>query len=650
MKSSVFSEVDGALVWTAGSERLEIRAWGNDSLRVRAVRAGSTGTAVPQALISAPTVGSIWWDADRAEITSGAIAGRISSSGVVEFVETTTGRRLLSEAPSAARLFRAACSMDRVENVFEAVPGERFYGLGQHQHGRLDQKGCVIELSQRNTEVAIPFLLSSLGYGFLWNSPAIGRVELAHNGTRWVAEAAPAIDYWITTAKEPSCILRNYVDATGHAPMLPEWAAGFWQSKLRYASQEELLGVAREYRRRGLPLSVIVIDYFHWPAMGDWCFDPVSWPDPAGMVRELESMGIRVMVSVWPTVNAASRHYEDMMAQGLLVQTERGVGALTVFVDTPSDDPVFVHHYDATNPAARDYLWQKIRAGYFDKGIKVFWLDACEPEMKPADHSNVRYSAGNGLAVGCIYPLAHQQAFFDGLRSEGETEIVTLCRSAWAGSQRYGAALWSGDIPSTFEALRAQVRGGLNAGLSGIPWWTTDIGGFHSGDIESEGFRELIVRWFQYGVFCPLFRLHGVREPATAKSGGPNEVWCFGEPAGEIIAGLLRLRERMKPYVLEQMQTASEEGRPPMRPLFFDFPNDPNAWDIEDQFLFGPDLLIAPVLESGAVQRRVYLPAGSTWVHRGRVFAGGEWHEVPAPLDVVPVFSRSGANTAFLDQ
>lgn len=649
MKTSAFSEADGALVWSGGHERVELRAWGRDSIRVQVRRAGCRTDAVPGALISGPSSGEIRLGKTSAVLVSGALTASISAKGVLEFSETSGGRRLLAEPSLAARHFRANGSMDRVENAFLPADGEKFYGLGQHQHGCLDQKGCVIELSQRNTEVAIPFLISSRGYGFLWNSPAIGRVELARNGTRWVAESAPAIDYWITTAPMPAGILRNYADATGHAPPFPEWAAGFWQSKLRYASQDELLSVAREYQRRGLPLSVIVIDYFHWPAMGDWCFDPAAWPDPDGMVRELAAMGVRAMVSVWPTVSASSRNFEEMNERGLLVQTERGVGALTVFVDTPSDDPVYVHHYDPTHPEARSYVWEKIRTGYHAHGLNIFWLDACEPEMKPADHSNVRYAAGNGLAVGCLYPLAHQQAFFEGLRAEGETEILTLCRSAWAGSQRFGAALWSGDIPSTFEALQAQVRGGLNAGLSGIPWWTTDIGGFHSGDIETPEFRELIVRWFQFGVFCPLFRLHGVREPATAKSGGPNEVWCFGEPAGDIIADLLRLRERMRPYILAQMRRASDEGLPPMRPLFVDFPDDPRAWEVEDAFLFGPALLVAPVLQAGATTRRVYLPAGTSWRFGKQVYAGGQEVVVEAPLAVVPVFARAGTETSFLD-
>jgi alpha-D-xyloside xylohydrolase len=241
------------------------------------------------------------------------------------------------------------------------------------------------------------------------------------------------------------------------------------------------------------------------------------------------------------------------------------------------------------------------------------------------------------------------QAFYEGLKSTGEDEIVTLCRSAWAGSQKYGAAVWSGDIASTFEELQAQVRAGMNIGISGIPWWTTDIGGFHGGDPESAYFRELIVRWFQFGTFCPLFRLHGFRLPSDLNrywiSGGPNEVWSFGDEAYEIISDLLHLRERLRPYIMAQMTAAHKKGTPPMRPLFYDFPDDAAAWEIEDQFMFGTDILVAPVLFEGATNRKVYLPTGNSWRNpwSGESFNGGQWIMATAPLHQIPLYLRGDA-------
>ena len=236
--------------------------------------------------------------------------------------------------------------------------GERFYGLGQQVHGKLDQKGCTIELLHRNTQLNIPFLLSNRGYGFLWHNPAVGRVQLGYDRTLWVAEACSQMDYWITAGETPAEIVEKYVDATGHAPMLPEWAAGFWQCKLRYVTQDELLSVAREHKRRGLPLSVMVVDFFAWSLQGDWKFDPVCWPDPAGMVAELAEIGMKVMVSIWPTVNPLSENYEIMRRRGLLIGAEYGRPIHMQFVDLKPEGPVYLTYYDATNPEARAFIWE----------------------------------------------------------------------------------------------------------------------------------------------------------------------------------------------------------------------------------------------------------------------------------------------------
>jgi alpha-D-xyloside xylohydrolase len=642
------------LVWKEGREILWIEPYGEDTLRVRATR-GQEVLDLPWALVEArPAKARVEAGERGGSITNGLVRAEVDAGGRIRFSRADTGKPLLEEVPGAwapnfsrfpARRFRPDGALWSIEAFFSPAE-ERIYGLGQHPHGFLDQKGCVIPLEQTNAEVAIPFLLSSRGYGFLWNNPSLGRVEASRNGTRWVARGARQMDYLVMAGRTHADILHRYADATGHPPLLPEWASGFWQCKLRYASQEELLSVAREHKRRGLPMSVIVIDYFHWTVMGDWKFDPSAWPDPSGMVRELERMGIKVMVSIWPTVNPLSENYAEMRDRGLLLGTERGVAATWTVTDNRPDAPVPVFNYDPSHPEARAFLWDRVRRNYVDHGIRTFWLDACEPELKPPDHDNLCYAIGSGREVGCIYPLLHARAFWDGLRSIGESGILTLCRSAWAGSQRYGAAVWSGDIDSTFESLARQVRAGLNIGLSGIPWWTTDIGGFFGGDPSSPYFRELIVRWFQYGAFCPLFRLHGHRAPTAGKNGGPNEVWSFGDEAYGILKEILLLRERMRPYVMKQMRVAHERGTPPMRPLFFDFPDDAAAGTIEDEFLFGPDVLVAPITTQGAVSRDVYLPAGVRWreARTGRVMDGGQWLKADAPLSVIPVYVRDGAD------
>lgn len=366
------------------------------------------------------------------------------------------------------------------------------------------------------------------------------------------------------------------------------------------------------------------------------------------MTTELDELGVKLMVSIWPTVSPLSENYQKLLTEGLLVGTEPGLPKHAPWRDKGFDAEMPVAFYDATDPEAREFLWAKVKQNYYDKGIRTWWLDGCEPEIQPGHPQNLRFHAGPGAEVFNLYSMAHAQGFYEGMLAEGDDEVVSLSRSAWAGSQRYGAALWSGDIGPTWESLQAQVRAGLNVAVSGIPWWTTDIGGFHGGDPDSPEYRELMIRWLQYGVFCPLFRLHGFRDPRAdfgpEMTGGPNEVWAYGEEALVLIEESLRRRERLRPYLMEQMRVAHERGIPPMRPLFVDFSEDPEAWDVDDQFLLGPDVLIAPVLRPGAVEREVYLPLGASWVDTAtdQEYPGGTRLRADAPLNRIPVYSRLG--------
>ncbi len=641
------------LVWRNAHEILWVEAWGANSLRVRS-SLRPIDLAYKGALLPPEEAQSqLDWEGQTATLTNGKIKAKLSPTGHLSFYHSQSGEELLAEVPVALNLWppRNYKELDgakfQLEARFKAYDSEHIYGLGQHQHGLLDQKGCVIDLLQRNTEVAIPFIVSSRMYGFLWNNPALGRVEFGANGTRWIAHESGQLDYFVIAGDSYPEIMAQYGAATGYPPLLPEWAAGFWQSKLRYASQDEVLTVAREYRRRDLPLSGIIIDAYHWPNMGDMQFDARYWPDPAAMLQELAELNIKVMISIWPHLNTNSQNYNQMVQNGYFVRTRRGVTAVNLFRDIESPQPIYFPLYDPTNPEARQGFWELVRQNYYDLGIKSWWLDACEPEISHFDYDNLAYFGGSGVELGCIYPLKHQQTFFEGMKNAGEEEIFLLCRSAWAGSQRYGAAVWSGDIQPTFEALRAQVTAGLNIGLSGIPWWTTDIGGFLGGRGDSPEYRELMIRWFQYGLFCPLFRLHGFREPLneTGDNGASNEVWSYGEEAYAIIVEQLKSRERLMPYIMQQMRLAHETGTPPMRPLFFDFPADHQTYRYADQFMFGPDILVAPVLELGSRSRSVYLPVGTDWqeVATGQTFEGGQTLEVAAPLERIPVFVRQGS-------
>ena len=406
----------GGLVWTSADEIVRIEPWGSDALRVRAAR----GDVLPDPLgedgalleVDAPAA-DVTLGPHGATIGHGAITAQLDAGGRLRFLRSDDGRELLAEHdphfvdPRARHYGHRPDGYWRIEATFMAYDGERLYGLGQQQHGRLDQKGCVIDLVQRNTQVTVPFLLSSRGYGLLWHCPAVGRVELGANGTRWVAEAATGLDYWITAADTPAGIVERYTAASGRAPLLPERAAGFWQSNLRYRSQAEVMSVAHEYRERGLPLDVIVIDAGHWTVMGDWRFDPQQWPDPGAMVRELDAMGVQVIVSVWPTVNGVSENAETMRARGWLARTTYGDPHPTWLFDNRPPGVVPLELLDATNPEARAFLGARLRAGYLPHGIEWFWLDADEPEIKPLEPGRVEYHAGPGEAVHNLYPHLH---------------------------------------------------------------------------------------------------------------------------------------------------------------------------------------------------------------------------------------------------
>ncbi|MCR4953351.1 MAG: family 31 glucosidase [Treponema sp.] len=561
---------------------------------------------------------------------------------------------------------------------FEAYDDEKLFGMGQYQDSHLDKKGGIWELSQKNSQASVPFVISSRGYGFLWNNPAIGTASFGTNGTIWTAEQTQKIDYWVTCGT-PSQIEENYTAVTGRTPMMPDFAMGFWQCKLRYRTQEEVLNVAREYRRRNLPLDVIVIDFFHWTCQGDFKFDPKDWPDPDAMVRELSELGVRLMVSVWPTVDERSENFEEMAQQGLLISFDKRNG----FNMDWMGNTVF---FDTTNPATREYVWEKCKENYFKKGIQLFWLDEAEPEYGLYEFEHYKYHLGPALECSNIYPYYYAKGFYDGLKAEGVKNPLSLVRCAWAGSQKFGAVVWSGDVHSDFRSFRNQIQAGLSMAIAGIPWWTTDIGGFLGGDIKDDSFKELLVRWFQWGVFCPVMRLHGERPPfkpleepfhqirghqiKQMESGQDNEIWCFGSLADgtdiyTILQAWLRLRESLRPYIKEKMQAANQKGTPVMRPLFYDFADDELSWEVEDEYMFGDEYLVCPVTEAGATSRVVYLPPlpeGELWTEiafesensaqsgaettktplsfNGKKYKGGQTITANAPLSIMPVFKR----------
>ena len=655
----LFTQEGSALVCRRLGETLRLEPWGENALRVRATMLEDFDPE-PWALTEMPenSACTVSIAGDGASITCGSLRGEVNAAGVLSFYHRE--KLLLREyyrnyegtISRESRCLKLTSrewkgliggSEHRLTVRFESQEGERLYGMGQYQQPQLDLKGCVLELAQRNSQITVPFLLSSRGYGFLWNCPALGEAKFGMNRTEWTAASTRQMDYWITAGETPRDILRSYTGVTGRAPEFPEELLGLWQCKLRYRTQEEVLEVARRYKALGITPAMLVIDYFHWTLQGDWKFDPMYWPDPKGMIDELHRMGIRVMVSVWPTVDRRSENFAPMWERGLLMRTERGAAQTYDY----QGDCV---NADFFRPETRDYVWDVCRRNYRDLGVDSFWLDNAEPDLGVYDFDHYRYSKGSALSCTAFYPQLFSRTFYKKM-GPGTVNLIRCC---WAGSQKYGNVVWSGDVPSTFEAFRDQLSAGLNMGLAGIPWWTTDIGGFMTEDVKDPCFRQLLIRWFQFAVYSPVLRMHGDRGPhdipplderdwggGYLPTGQPNELWSYGEEVCAILRDWLKRREALKPYLRELYREASETGSPLLRTMFYEFPEDPRCWELTDQYMLGSRFLAAPILEADTFTRQVYLPAG-TWrlTHTGEEYKGRQTVTVPAPLEEMPVFEK----------
>lgn len=640
-----FYEQDHMLYFIREGEIGRLSACGRDSIRFQATPGGGIAeqdfTLMPQKMSA-----EIHMEKRCATVTNGNMTAKLYENGRVEFY--FKDKLILHEKSELTfdvglRNYRSTAGGSyRARVTFEPNEKEHFYGLGHEATDCFDLKGCTVDLRHVNAKCTIPYVYSSLGYGFLWNLPSTGVCELACNRTRWTSDSTRQIDY-VVIGGGPGEACETLADLTGHAPRMPEWALGFWQSRLRYETQEQVLGVAQRYKDMGITPSVIIIDYFHWTEQGDYKFDPKYWQSPREMADKLHAMGIKLMVSMWPTVNEKSENYREMLDGNMLIRTKSGSNRVFDFYGPQAE-------IDPTNPDTRRFVWEKLKQNYIDNGVDALWFDEAEPEIHPEHFDNLILHAGNGEEVGLLYPYYYAKLVYDGMKSIGRNDIVTLSRCAYTGAQKFGALVWSGDIPSTFESLRMQIKSGLNMAMCGIPWWNTDVGGFYGGDIESDYFRELIVRWFQYGVFCPVLRLHGSRNghdrtrDIIEPTGGDNELWSFGGRNFEILKELVLLRERLRPYIKKHMDTASEKGYPVMRPMFFDFPDDEACYELGDQYMFGGDILFAPITGQGETQKRVYLPEGE-WIRTTdkTVHTGGRFVSCHAEIHEFIAFVKKGA-------
>ena len=538
---------------------------------------------------------------------------------------------------------------------FSTMKDEHFYGLGQNQEGFLDRRGHVLRCAHDydavgGQSVCVPFVVTNKGYGIVWDNPSRTTVNFGYLGDtmRWTSDVGQRVSFFVIAGKTYDEIYSGYRLLTGDVPMLPKAAYGYIQCKQRYTSQAELLAVAKGYRDRKLPADVLVIDWFHYTKMGEMDMDPAKWPDPVGMNRELHAMGFHTMISVWPRFIPEDRYYKTVLDNGWFMHRADGTPTNGLPYDRAGSD------IDTTNPEAAKWYWDVIRDNYVAKGFDAFWADETEPDLPP---NGSYFKVGPGTEFFNVYPLFHTAAFYNGMRKDMSERAVILARDAYLGAQHNGAIFWSSDISPTWDVLKRQVPTGINFVASGMPYWSTDIGGWQylpgthkperpvlidPSDARSEvggydDYPELYVRWFEYGAFQPNFRAHGSRPE--------NEVWSYGKQAEPILEKYLRLRYELMPYIYSLGWRTHETGAPFMRGLFMDFGDDPKVADIGDEYMFGPALLVAPVVEQGMTTRQVYLPAGTDWYNfwTNERLHGGQTVTAAAPIDTLPLFVRAGS-------
>ena len=575
-------------------------------------------------------------------------------TGAVSFLDAAD-HLLLQESAEGRKIAPATIAGTAVTSCAQsfALPAdEGIYGLGQHQKGAWNySSGGPVRLAQANTDVGIPVITSSKGYMLFWDNPAVTTISaIAGSDTnaspkvlRWSSEFGKAIDYYFCYGDGTiDTAMKAYRELTGNAPLMPKWMLGFWQCKERYASQDELLGVAKKLRELKVPVDGIIQDWQYWPpgtnTWGSHLFDPARYPDPAGMFKDLHDMNYHVLISVWAKFDLGSENSKEL----------NEVGGMFPQVTRYAFPPGQGQWYDPFAVKGRETYWKQMRDEIFSKGADGWWLDAPEPEIGGMGFRNYTTPVGPGYEVYNAYPLMHSMGIYQGQRAaSNEKRVVILTRSAYAGQQRNSAITWSGDITGTWQVLRNQIAGGLNFSLSGIPYWNTDTGGFFSsretgnGNPQNPVFQEFFARWFQFSSFCPMFRVHS--------SSGLNpgrEFYRFDEKTQGILRNYLDLRYRLMPYLYSTAWQVTTNGTTFMRPLVMDFPKDPQVLGIGDQYLFGPAIMVTPITAAGMTNRSIYLPAaGAAWYNfwTGETSPAGKSVDAAAGVETLPLFVRPGS-------
>jgi len=591
-----------------------------------------------------------------AHITVASLSGKMGGKTLVDLRDWSISVPNYKDGDAGVLHDRRASddAFYQVGAIFASPDDEHYYGLGQNQEGYLDHRGHTVDCRHNYTAtggptVCVPFVVTNRGYGMIWDNPSKTIIEPGFNEqTKWTSDVGDRVSFFVIAGNTTDEIYAGYRQLTGATPMLPKAAYGYIQCKQRYSSQDEVLAVAKGYRERHLPADVMVVDWFYRTGMGQIDMDPVKWPDPAAMNRQLHDMGFQAMISVWPRFVPGTRYYDLLLKKGWFEQLADGTPTNGLPYDRAGSD------IDTTNPEAARWYWDTIRDNILSKGFDSLWTDETEPDLPP---NGSYFQVGPGTRYFNIYPLFHTAAIYDGFRRDMKTRALILSRDAYLGAQRNGTMFWSSDIYPTWDTLRRQIPTGLDFAASGFAYWTNDIGGWQYLPAEHraahvmlldpsdardnvggyDDYPELYTRWFEYAAFLPIFRAHGSRKY--------NEVWSYGKAAEPILEKYLKLRYQLMPYIYSLGYKTHESGAPYMRALFMDFPDDPRVSDLRDEYMFGPAFLVAPVTEQGATSRTVYLPAGTDWYNywTQERLHGGQTIKADAPIETLPLFVRAGS-------
>ena len=591
-------QIQNGVEWSTASLTVTAQFYAQDTVRVLKWRPDGTGAKTSLVVVQTnlPELQLRFQEEDSALVlASPTLTIRVSKKdGAIQFL-TSSGQSILQEKGPATITpvkIENETNAFSVEQCFQLSTDEGIYGLGQHQSGYMNYRGRTVKLVQANTAAVTPFLISTAGYGILWDnySKTIFDDDPARMSL-W-SDVADNIDYYFIRGNDMDQVIAGYRNLTGPAPMYGKWAYGYWQSKEHYKNRDELLSIAREYRKRRLPIDNIIQDWNYWGGNDKWSsmvFDETKYPNPKEMVDELHGLNFHIMISVWAGLGPDTDIFKEMDRNGFLYPPFGWAG---------------FKYYDAFNPAANQLYWKYLKQGLYSKGIDGWWIDSTEPDVvnaltKEGQEYEMKRAGTTHLGSWARYlnpfSLEMTDALYKNIRKESDQRrVYILTRSTFAGQQRAAATTWSGDIGANWEVFHHQITGGLNHSMAGIPYWTFDIGAFvlgaYDGVFSNGGkdpaYQELYTRMFQFGAFCPIFRSHG--------SETPREIWEFGK-FSDVLAKFDNLRYRLLPYTYSLAWQVTDQSYSIMRGLPMDFASDRQTYSIEDQFMFGPALMVCPV-------------------------------------------------------